>query len=303
MIDVCLLGTGGMMPLPERWLSALLIRCEGHTILVDCGEGTQISWRYTGWSFRDLDTILLTHLHADHVAGLPGVLFSLAFAEREETVRIIGPQGTRRIVAALRTIVPVLPFSVEVLELPGPAELDLPGGLHLRALPVAHRVPCLAYTLHRPRGRRFDPERARALGVPVLYWRRLQYGESVEIDGRVITPDDVLGPPRRGITVAFVTDTRPTPELPSFVHGADLLICEGMYGDPEMLPRAVERGHMLFHEAAELARAAQVERLWLTHFSPSLTDPETWLPMARTIFPATEIGPVHRTVTLRYRDE
>nr|WP_286207443.1 ribonuclease Z [Thermomicrobium sp. CFH 73360] len=298
-----MLGTGGMMPLPERWLSALLIRSEGHTVLIDCGEGTQISWRYTGWSFRDLDTILLTHLHADHVAGLPGVLFSLAFAEREETVRVIGPQGTRRIVAALRTIVPALPFSVEVLELPGSAELNLPGGLHLRALPVAHRVPCLAYTLHRPRGRRFDPERARALGVPVLYWRRLQHGESVEIDGRLITPDDVLGPPRRGITVAFVTDTRPTPELPPFVHDADLLICEGMYGDPEMLPRAVERGHMLFHEAAELARAAQVERLWLTHFSPSLTDPETWLPTARTIFPATEIGPVHRTVTLRYRDE
>jgi len=303
MVDVCLLGTGGMMPLPERWLSALLVRCEGHTVLIDCGEGTQISWRYTGWSFRDLDTILLTHLHADHVAGLPGILFSLAFAEREEPVRIVGPRGTARVVAALRSIVPVLPFTVEVVELDGVAELVLPGNLTLRSLPVAHRVPCLAYTLHRPRSRRFLPERAQELGVPVQWWRQLQHGEPVVIAGRVVRPDDVLGPPRRGITVAFVTDTRPTPELPAFVDGADLLVCEGMYGDPALLPRAVERGHMLFHEAAELARAAGVQRLWLTHFSPSLTDPATWLPLARAVFPATEIGPVHRTVTLRFPEE
>ncbi|MCS7051098.1 MAG: ribonuclease Z [Thermomicrobium sp.] len=303
MVDVCLLGTGGMMPLPGRWLSALLVRCEGHIVLIDCGEGTQISWRYTGWSFRDLDTILLTHLHADHVAGLPGILFSLAFAEREEPVRILGPRGTGRAVQALRTIVPTLPFPVETVELPGTTELELPGGMLLRTLPVAHRVPCLAYVIHRPRGRRFLPERARALGVPVSAWRRLQHGEPVTIDGRLVTPDEVLGPPRRGITVAFVTDTRPTPELPTFVAGADLLVCEGMYGDPEMLPRAVERGHMLFHEAAELARAAGVERLWLTHFSPSLDDPEAWLPLARSVFPAAEIGHPHRTLSLRFPDE
>jgi len=300
MIDGCLLGTGGMMPLPERWLSALLVRCEGHTVLIDCGEGTQISWRYTGWSFRDLDTILLTHLHADHVAGLPGILFSLAFAEREEPVRIVGPHGTSRVVHALRSIVPVLPFALEVLELEGTSELQLPGGLLVRTLPVAHRVPCLAYTLHRPRGRRFLPERARALGIPVQFWRQLQRGEPVEVGGRIVSPEEVLGPPRRGITLAFVTDTRPTPELPAFVRDADLLICEGMYGDPAMLPRAIERGHMLFHEAAELARAAQVQQLWLTHFSPSLTDPAAWLPLARAIFPATEIGPVHHTITLRF---
>ncbi len=303
MVDVCLLGTGGMIPLPERWLSALLVRCEGHTVLIDCGEGTQISWRLSGWGFRGLDTILLTHLHADHVAGLPGILYSLTFADRTEPVVVVGPAGTRRVVAALRSIVPHLPFTVEVLELAGGEVLELPGGLQLRTLAVAHRVPCLAYVLHRPRGRPFLPDRAHALGVPVNLWRHLQRGEVVEVDGRRIHPDEVLGPPRRGITLAFVTDTRPTPELPAFIAEADLLVCEGMYGDPELLPRALERGHMLFHEAAELARAARVQQLWLTHFSPSLTDPERWLPLARAIFPNTELGPVHRTMTLRYREE
>lgn len=291
------------MPLPNRWLSALLLRCEGHTLLIDCGEGTQISWRHTGWSFRDLDTILLTHLHADHVTGLPGVLYSLAFAERTEPLHILGPRGTRRIVKAFYSVIPFLPFPVEVEEFEHLMDYALPGGLTLHALPVKHRVPCFAYRVERPRSRRFEPERARALGIPIQLWRTLQHGEVVEVGGRRVYPDEVLGPPRRGITVAFVTDTRPTPELPDFISGADLLICEGMYGDPSDLPRAIERGHMVFHEAAELARAGGVHQLWLTHFSPSLTNPEQWLPLAQSIFPATTIGPVHQTATLRYPED
>lgn len=303
MIDVCLLGTGGMMPLPDRWLSALLLRCEGHVVLCDCGEGTQISWRYTNWGFRDLDTVVLTHLHADHVAGLPGILFSLAYTDRTEPVAILGPVGTRAAVAGLRVVVPFLPFPVEVIEIEGASEHRLPGGLVMRALPVAHRVPCLAYTFERPRAPRFDAERARALGVPVELWSRLQRGETVEVSGRLVPPAAVLGPPRRGVKVAFVTDTRPTPELPGFVRDAELLVCEGMYGDPSELPRAIERGHMLFHEAAKLAAAAGARRLWLTHFSPALQDPEAWLPLAREIFPHTELGQPHRTVTLRYPED
>ena len=303
MIDVCLLGTGGMMPLPERWLSALLLRCEGHVVLCDCGEGTQISWRYTNWGFRDLDTIALTHLHADHVAGLPGVLFSLAFADRTEPVTIFGPPGTRAAVNGLRVVVPALPFAVEVIEIEGKSEHRLPGGLVMRALPVEHRIPCLAYTFVRPRAPRFEARRAQELGVPVELWSRLQRGEPVEVGGRVVDPEAVLGPPRRGVKVAFVTDTRPTPELPEFVRDADLLVCEGMYGDPAELPRAVERGHMVFHEAAKLAADAGVRNLWLTHFSPALQDPEKWLPLAREVFPNAELGQPHRTVTLRYPED
>ncbi|MDI3340665.1 MAG: ribonuclease Z [Sphaerobacter sp.] len=303
MIDVCLLGTGGMMPLPNRWLSALLLRCEGHIILCDCGEGTQISWRLTNWGFRDTGTIVLSHLHADHVAGLPGVLYTLAYAERADPVTIYGPAGTAAVVAAMRVIVPHLPFPVAVRELAGGETVDLPAGLQLRALAVAHRVPCLAYTFHRPRAPRFDADRARALGVPVTLWSRLQSGETVEVEGRAIPPEAVLGPPRRGLTVAFVTDTRPTPELPDFVRDADLLVCEGMYGDPEMRDRAIERGHMIFQEAAAIAAAANVGRLWLTHFSPALTDPGAYLPLAQEIFPRAEIGRAHRTLTLAFPEE
>ncbi|WP_038040453.1 ribonuclease Z [Thermorudis peleae] len=303
MLDVCLLGTGGMMPLPGRWLSSLLVRCNGVVILCDCGEGTQISWRYTNWSFHDLGMIALTHLHADHVAGLPGILFSLAYADRREPVRIYGPRGIAALLAHFRVLVPVLPFPIEVVELDGRYEETLPNGLHFAALPVHHRVPCFAYRFTYPRRPRFLPERAQALQVPVTLWRVLQQGQPVQVGERVVYPSDVLGEPRRGVSVAFVTDTRPTPELPSFVHDVDLLICEGMYGNPADLPRAVERGHMIFTEAAQLAAQAQARQLWLTHFSPALQNPEFWLPVAQQQFAATALGVPHRTVTLRFLDE
>ncbi len=302
MIDVCLLGTGGMMPLPTRWLSALLIRCDGQIVLCDCGEGTQISWKMTGWGFREVGAIVLSHLHGDHVTGLPGVLFMLAHADRADPVTIYGPPGTVDVVAAFRTVVPYLPFELRVEELHGGEEVPIVGQMTLRALAVSHRVPCLAYTFHRSRAPRFEPERARALGIPVVYWSRLQRGERVRVDGRAFGPEDVLGAPRRGLTVAYVTDTRPTPELPGFVHGADLLVCEGMYGDPADLPKAVEWGHMIFQEAAGIAAEGEVRRLWLTHFSPGLTDPARYLPLACEIFPGAELGRPHRTFTLKFED-
>ncbi|CCF84993.1 ribonuclease Z [Nitrolancea hollandica] len=302
MIDACLLGTGGMMPLPWRWLSALLLRSGGNIVLCDCGEGTQITWKETGWGFRNVGTIVLSHLHADHVAGLPGVLFMIAFSGRTEPLSIYGTVGTRETVAALRTIVPFLPYPVIVYDLSGGEEIPLPGGLIMRALPVEHRIPTLAFTFHQPRAPRFEVERARELGIPVSHWKSLQRGEAILLGGREIRPEAVLGPPRPGLTVAYVTDTRPTPELPGFVRGADLLVCEGMYGNPEDLPKAIERGHMTFQEAAGIAAAAGVRRLWLTHFSPSMPDPGQYLPLARDIFPATEIGVPHRTLSLSFVD-
>lgn len=303
MIDACLLGTGGMMPLPHRWLSALLIRCEGETILCDCGEGTQISWKYTGWGFRDVGMIALSHLHADHVAGLPGVLFMIAHAGRTEPLVIVGPAGTAATVADLRSIVPRLPYPVEIQEIGDGDEIAASGGLRLSALAVRHRVPCLAFRFQRSRAARFDVDRARALGVPVTSWSYLQRGQSVEVGERLIRPEAVMGPPRRGLTLAYVTDTRPTSALPGFVADADLLVCEGMYGDPGALDRAVERGHMIFEEAAQIAAEARARRLWLTHFSPALTDPAAYLPLARAIFPATELGHPHRTATLSFDEE
>ena len=302
MLDVYLLGSGGMMPLPGRWLSSLLVRHGSSLLLFDCGEGTQIPLRAAGWGLRAIDVIFLTHYHADHCSGLPGLLLTLGNAERVEPLQIYGPPGLHAVVRGLRVVAPQLPFAVECHELRGGEEFAL-GELRVHTLAVRHSLPCLSYTLERPRGRRFLPERARALGVPLPLWKRLQRGETVEWEGRRVPPEAVLGPPRPGVKLAFVTDTRPLPSIPPFIAGAQLFVCEGMYGDPADLPRAIENAHMLFREAAALARDGGVERLWLTHFSPALTDPHAWLHEARAIFPATTIGRTGLTTTLRFAED
>jgi ribonuclease Z len=164
-------------------------------------------------------------------------------------------------------------------------------------------VPCLAYRLDLERAPAFSPERATALGVPLDRWRLLQQGESVTWPGGRATPVQVLGPPRRGLALGYVTDTRPTPEFPAFLAGVDLLVCEGTYGDSEDQPKAIAHGHMTFAEAAELARRAATRSLWLTHFSPALADPPSFLRVATDIFPATTVGYSGLTTTLNFDDE
>ncbi len=303
MIDLCLLGTGGMMPLPERWLSALLVRSQRDVVLVDCGEGTQVSWRYSNWNFRDVGTIALTHLHADHVAGIAGVLFMIAHSNRSEDLTIFGPPGTYQVVQALTIVVPRLPFTVRIVELEGGETHTLPDGLELSTLKVDHRIPCLAYRFTRHRAPKFDAERARALDIPITLWGTLQSGSSVDVDGQTFSPDQVLGPPRSGLSVGFVTDTRVTSDIPNFVRDAELLICEGTYGDPELRERAEKRGHMVFDQAATIAREANARRLILTHFSPAMLDPDNYLHHAQAIFRHSSIGQAHQTITLSFRDE
>jgi ribonuclease Z len=303
MIDLLLLGNGAMMPLPDRWLSCLLVRCRGELTLFDCGEGTQIPWRRFGWGFRRLGAICLSHWHADHVAGLPGLLHSLANAGRTEPVAIYGPVETERVVRGLRVIAPALPFDTVVHELAGGETIALPGGMTANTLVAAHRVPCLAYRVAVDRGRRFDPDRARALGVPIELWRPLQRGETVTWPDGSALPDDVLGKARRGISFGFVTDTRPLPSMPPFLAGVDLLICEGTYGDPADLGKAVENKHMTFAEAAAIARQAEAGALWLTHFSPALEHPEAFRSEASAIFPNVTLGYSGLTVTLSFPDD
>jgi ribonuclease Z len=302
MLDVYLLGEGGTMPLPGRWLSSLLVRYEGRLLLLDCGEGTQIPLRAAGWGLRAIDTILITHFHGDHVGGLPGLLLTLGNAERREPLTIFGPRSLGAVVAGLRVIAPHLPYDVECRELGGGERFAL-GPLQVACLAVEHSLPCLSYTFERPRQRRFEPERARALGLPPPLWGRLQRGESVTWEGRTVLPDAVLGAARAGVKLAFVTDTRPTAALPGFVADATLLVCEGMYGAAEDLPKALENRHMLFAEAAEIARAGGVDALWLTHFSPSLTAPADYLPVAQAIFPNTRLGSTGLTTTLSFPDD
>lgn len=289
MLDVCLLGTGGTQPLVNRWLTSLMVRYQGHAVLIDCGEGTQIAAQKAGLSLKPVDKILLTHLHADHVSGLPGLLLTMGNMGRTEELSIIGPVGAERVVHSLRCIAPSLPFAIRVSELETEEELMYFRDCDIRAFAVQHGVPCYGYSFTLPRAGRFDAARAREQGIPLPLWSRLQRGETVEQEGRVYTPDMVLGPPRRGLKLTYCTDTRPLPSIAAAAANSDLFICEGMYGEDEMLPKARENRHMLFSEAARLAaEAGGVRELWLTHYSPSLPNPKAFREAARAIFPNTQ---------------
>ncbi len=300
MLDICTLGTCGMMPLPGRWLSCALIRSGPTLTLLDCGEGTQIPWKSLGWGFRQLGAICFSHMHADHVAGLPGVLFMVAHAGRTEPLDIYGPPGTAYVVDGLRRIAAELPFPVQIHELKSGEHFELPGGLHGSCTTAAHGVPCLAYRVELERNRPFLPEQAQAFGLPVQFWSRLQHGETIEYHGQIVTPEQVLGPPRRGISLAYITDTRPTPQLSAFAHDVDLLICESMYDDPEDLPLARAHAHMLAEESAAIAKDADARALLLTHFSPKITDTSRAQKAAQRIFANTRAARDGMIVTLDF---
>jgi ribonuclease Z len=290
VIDLLLLGNGAMIPLPDRYLSSVLFRVGGSLSLIDCGEGTQVSWRRFHWGFKRLDSVFLTHHHADHVAGLPGLFHTVANAGRTEPMHIYGPPGTLDVIKGLRVIAPYLPYDMVIHELHGGDTFELETGVKVRVASGQHRGPVLGYRFELPRGQGFLPDRAEALGVPRQLWGQLQRGERVEVDGREIPPEEVLGAERRGLSFAMVTDTRPTDELRQLATGVDLLICEGTYGDDADLPKARDFGHMTFREAATLARDAEAGTLWLTHFGAGMACPEDWAHNAREVFPNVVIG-------------
>lgn len=302
MLDVCLLGTAGMMPLPYRWLTSLMLRYNGSSLMIDCGEGTQIAVKEAGLSFKPIDILCVTHFHADHISGLPGLLLTMGNAERTEPLTIIGPQGLERVVSALRIIAPELPFPIECVEIAEPEANLEKNGYHIHAFRVRHNVTCYGYSVEIPRGGRFDVERAKALGVPLKLWNRLQKGETVEQDGAVYTPDMVLGPERKGLKVTYCTDSRPTDAIVEAASGADLFICEGMYAEKDKLAKAKQYKHMTFYEAAEMAKRAGVAELWLTHFSPSLMRAEDYMPAVRKIFANAYLGKDGKSVELMFEE-
>lgn len=285
MIDISLLGTGGMMPLPYRWLTSLLVRVNGKCILTDCGEGTQIALKKAGWSPNPIDIILITHFHADHISGLPGLLLSIGNAERTQPLLIIGPKGLSKVVASLRIIAPELPFVVDCLELTDKEQIIEFDEFRIEAFRVNHNVTCYGYSFVMDRAGKFDVEKAQALELDVKYWNRLQKGEIIKLDGKTYTPDMVMGPPRKGLRVTYCTDTRPTQAIIDHCKDADLCILEGMYGEPSELSKAKDKKHMTFFEAASIAREAQAKRLWLTHYSPSLNRPKDYIDATRKNFP------------------
>ncbi len=304
MLDVCLLGTSGMMPLPGRWLTALMTRYNGSSLLIDCGEGTQIAIREKGWTFHSIDTICFTHYHGDHISGLPGLLLSMGNADRTEPVTLIGPKGLERVVSALRVIAPELPFEVKFIELSEPEETIETKGYQIRAFQVKHNVICYGYSIEIKRGGRFYTERALENQVPQKFWNRLQKGETIAEGDIIYTPELVLGPERKGIKLTYCTDSRPVKAIADHAAESDLFICEGMYGENEKDSKAKEYKHMTFSEAAKLAKAAEVKELWLTHYSPSLIRPEDFIGNAKHIFPNTKPGKDRKSVTLEFdKDE
>lgn len=303
MLDICLLGTGGMMPLPYRWLTSMMARCEGSNLLIDCGEGTQIALKEKGWSPKPIDVICFTHYHADHISGLPGLLLTMGNAERTEPLELIGPKGLERVVSALRTIAPELPFELHFTELSEPREQMKIGPYVIDAFRVNHNVVCYGYSISIPRIGRFDVERAKELEIPQRLWNRLQKGDTIEMDDKVFTPEMVLGAPRRGLKVTYCTDTRPVPVIAQYAAGSDLFICEGMYGEREKDVKAREYKHMTFTEAANLAKSAGPKEMWLTHYSPSLTRPEEYMEDVRKIFSNAKAAKDGRTIELEFDED
>ncbi len=302
MLDVALLGTGGMMPLPERHLTSLMLRLEGRMMVIDCGEGTQVTMKQLGWGFKNIDIVCFTHYHADHISGLPGLLLTIGNSFRTEPLILAGPHGLSKIYDGLKAICPELPFPVEIVELDPDEELNA-GVFNIKSLKVNHKITCYAYRVDVKRAGRFNVEKAIELNVPKKIWSVLQKQPQTEYEGKIYTSDMVLGDSRRGITVSYCTDTRPVDKLPEFIEGSDLFICEGMYGEEEKLSKAKEYKHMLFSEAAKLAKAGNVRELWLTHFSPAMPFPEMYINNARDIFANTYLGKDRKTVSLMFDDE
>lgn len=303
MLDICLLGTGGMMPLPGRWLTSLMTRYNGSNLLIDCGEGTQIAIKEKGWTVKPLDVICFTHYHADHISGLPGLLLAMANAERTKPLTMVGPKGLERVVNGLRVIAAELPFEIKFIEVTEPERVLELEGYRITAFRVNHNMICYGYTLEILRQGKFDVERAKAQNIPLKFWNPLQRGQTVEENGTVYTPDMVLGADRKGLKVTYCTDSRPTASITAHAADSDLFICEGMYGEPEKQQKAREHKHMTMAEAAGIAKEAGVKRLWLTHYSPSMVHPKWYLNDIRKIFPAACLGEDGKSLEMKFEEE
>ncbi|MCR5627383.1 MAG: ribonuclease Z [Lachnospiraceae bacterium] len=303
MLDVCLLGCGGMMPLPHRWLTSLMLRFNGNNVLIDCGEGTQVAIKEKGWSPKPIGLICVTHFHADHISGLPGLILTMGNAEKTDPLLIVGPKGVEKVCKSLLTIAPEIPFPIEYKELNSDEEF-IWKGYRINAFKVNHNITCYGYSVDIDRAGKFNAEEAKRLGIPLNKWSLLQKGETVEGEnGEIFNPGQVMGEARKGIKLTYCTDSRPTKSIAEHAALSDLFICEGMYGEEDKEAKAKENKHMTFYEAAKLAREADVKELWLTHFSPSMPSPKPYMEAVKKIFGNTKAGKDGKSKELDYEKQ
>ena len=306
MIDIKLLGCGGGMPTPDRYLSSLLINYRGRKILIDCGEGTQVSMKIANSGFKSIDYICITHIHGDHIIGLPGILSTIGNSGRLEPLTIIGPVGIKEAVEVFRVIVKELPYEIKIIEAPKEDIIVnnnyISKDIIISTVEVDHSSTCIAYSFYIKRKAKFDINKAISNDVPKILWSKLQNGRDIKLDGKLYTKDMVMGQPRKGIKISFVTDTRPNDDIIKFVDNSDLLICEGMYGDDNDIEKAIKNKHMIFRESANIAKNANVETLVLTHFSPIIKDPNIYIDNATDIFENTIIGTDRMGFNLKFKE-
>ena len=305
MIDLTLLGCGGNVPMPNRFLSSLFINYKGSKILIDCGEGTQVAMKKYNCGFKNIDLILITHLHGDHIIGLIGLLQTMGNSGKTDDLTIVGPIGIIDAMKAIKVLVEYLPYKVNIIKNPKQTfslEHDILKDIDISTINLDHSTECIGYSLYFKRKPKFDREKAILNQVPQNLWKKLQENSSAIYKDKTYYADMVLGENRRGIKLSFITDTRPTFEIPEFIYESDLFICEGMYGDDLDISKAVKNKHMTFRESASLANAGNVDKLLLTHFSPSIENPKDFIQNATNLFEDTIIGEDGLTLKLSYTD-
>ncbi|MBI9098309.1 MAG: ribonuclease Z [Spirochaetaceae bacterium] len=278
-MEAFILGCGGMMPLPGRHLTSVLLRREGDLFLFDCGEGTQVSLRSLNLRWKKINTIFISHTHADHITGLPGILMLSAQVDRSEPLVIIGPPKIKEYIETSRDVLDMyINYEIEIREIQKPSESQIVyegEGYKVRSFPLKHSKVCVGYTLEEdPRPGVFYPERAKAAGVPVgPKWSTLQQGIDVELnDGIIVHPADVMGDERKGRKFSYVTDTMYKESITEEVSGSDLFICEGMF-EKELAESAKEKKHLTAHQAGMIAsKAGGIKRMGLIHYSPRYSE-------------------------------
>ncbi|OPY53113.1 MAG: Ribonuclease Z [Methanosaeta sp. PtaU1.Bin112] len=305
MLNVTFLGTAGSLPTPERNPSAILINREGEMILFDCAEGTQRQMMRARTGMMRLHYIFLTHLHADHILGIPGLLETMAFQGRTDPITIVGPIHTMNLVECFKSICYFSRnFDVQAIEL-APGDVLKMKGFQVRAISTQHSVPSLGYSLEEDtRLGRFNRDAAISLGIPPgPLFGKLQHGQAIEIDGRKIQPHQVMGPARPGRKIVYTGDTRPCRSVELASRGADLLIHDCALAN-DMADWAKETKHSTAAEAALIAKNADVGKLVLTHISSRYSeDTHQLLREAKSIFERTIAAEDLMSLEIHLKDE